>query len=317
MPKQKRTTHLQAKQNAQQKSKPDLRIEQTEERTSPEKLSNSLAGSAGDDPVQTHAVLLSNTRIPIIQRQVIATQIGQMAGNQYLQRVILQRQGIPSKEKGSVQDNKVDPRLIAQVKELVSPSIIQLAPSKPRWRGRGGSKWAPLPWTYDELKRLKAAELRDAKTEKDRRLLNQKYFRGEQVIKNWNNRYGKWAFPLTDPWAQWFQSQMKPYGKFSYRPDELWRAFLRKRATSASPWHREVAINPFWPEKEKVQYELYKDELESRDPTSIEFFKPYSKYIDSARPRALVEPPKKAQKFLIESSYAKPMSNEHPLCQYR
>jgi hypothetical protein len=187
--------------------------------------------------------------------------------------------------------------------------VIQLAPNKQKWGGRGGSKWAPLPWTHDELKRLKAADLRDASTEKDRRLLEQKYFIGEQVIKNWDNRYGNWHEPVTDPWARWFQVHMKDFGRFSYYPDKLWRAFLSKRAESAGLLHREVFINPFGPGADAMRYELYKDELECRDPTSFEFYKSYSKYIDPQNPHARVDPPKDAQTFMKDSSYTKPMSN--------
>jgi len=193
----------------------------------------------------------------------------------------------------------------------VSSSRLQMTPEKKRWGGRPGSKWAPVPWTYDELNRLKAAERHYAKTKEDKRLLEQKYFRGEQVIKNWDNRYGKWdSRGLADPYAHWFQSEMKPSptsNRFSFNPKVLWTRFLRKRASSMGLLEREVAINPFWPEKDKVRYLLYKDELEIRDPTSLEFYKPYAKYVNPAKPRALVEPPKEAQKFLKESPYAEPI----------
>jgi len=65
---------------------------------------------------------------------------------------MLQLQDISSKEKGLVQDTKSNPRSVLQNKELILPSAIQLAPGKSRWKGRGGSKWAPLPRIHDELK---------------------------------------------------------------------------------------------------------------------------------------------------------------------
>jgi hypothetical protein len=61
------------------------------------------------------------------------------------------------------------------------------------------------------------------------------------------------------------------------------------------------------PEKNKVRYEMYKDELESRDPTSIEFNPAYAKYVNREKPHDLVEPPAAAQKFLKDSPYADPI----------
>ena len=309
MPKKNQSKKLRVKARVRPKSYPHLEIEESDKHTSLKKLSSSLVGSAGEDSVKIHSKLLSNSRFPIIHRQMIASHINQISGNRYIQKVMLGLQDIRRADKGLVQRNKMK-RQFPQVRELKSLGAIQLAPTGKRWKGRGGSKYAPLPWTTDELNRMKSSELKKAKTAKDRKLLDQKYFRGEQVIKHWNNRYGNWKFPLFDLWAQWFQAHMKEFGKFEFYPDKLWRAFLRKRAASASPWKREVAINPFWPEKNKVKYELYKDELESRDPTSVEFYKPYSKFINSTKPHELVEPPKNAQKFLKKSSYTKPMSNK-------
>ena len=84
---------------------------------------------------------------------------------------------------------------------------------------------------------------------------------------------------------------------------------MTRRAASSGLLSREVAINPFGHKKEKVQYELFKDELESRDPTSVEFYKRYAKYINPKKPHAFVDPPFKAQKYLKDSQYADPMTN--------
>jgi len=289
------TEYKKANKQESKRAEKRSRINKSESNTPIEKLhgwdqSQVLSTETPFQPqIDKHIALLKTSGFDK-ERSNLVLNLQQAYGNRYVQRLV-----------GSIQSQ---PK-----KELKSPDTVQLAPSKPEWGGRGGSKYAPLPWTYDELKRMKDAELRNAKTKKDKELLDQKYFRGEQVIKNWDNRYGNWKFPCTDEWAQWFQLRMKEFGKFSYYPDKLWREFLSKRAEGSLVGGREVAINPFWPEKDKVRYELFKDELESRDPTSVEFYRGYSKYINPVKPRDLVEPPKDAQKFLKESAYADPMTN--------
>jgi predicted nuclease of restriction endonuclease-like (RecB) superfamily len=93
------------------------------------------------------------------------------------------------------------------------------------------------------------------------------------------------------------------------RGKTLWENFNKEWVRRSSLMEREVAINPFWPEREKVQYETYKDELASRDPTSLDFLEMYRPYVDPSNPEKLVDPPKRAQKYLIEENRVRPMNN--------
>lgn len=187
---------------------------------------------------------------------------------------------------------------------------VQRAPDNGKWGGRGGSKWAPLPWTYAELGQMKAADLAKAKTKAEKYQVEQKYYRGKQVIKWWNEIYGNWSISgHGGPWASWFQLEMKPFGRFEYNPGKLWERFLARRASQQGLMKTETAINPFGTKADVLRYEYYKAELEGRDPTSVEFNMDYHKYIDTRDPKALVDPPKASQRFLNENSLTKPLDN--------
>lgn len=92
MAKQKQTNDIQAKQQHHKKHNLDTIIKKPEKLTNLEKLSHSLARSTAGDSSQLHSTLLNNASIQTRQRQKIAAQIQKVGGNQYLQRVILQRQ---------------------------------------------------------------------------------------------------------------------------------------------------------------------------------------------------------------------------------
>jgi hypothetical protein len=91
MSKHKQITNAQLKRKSQKQGKSSLSLEQTEQLQKLEQLSNGVKGPESDS-LPTRAGLLNDSGISFTGRQKIATQIGQISGNKYLQRVMLQRQ---------------------------------------------------------------------------------------------------------------------------------------------------------------------------------------------------------------------------------
>ena len=65
--------------------------EQMEGQAADKVLSESLSGAAGDDSIHSRATSLNDHRFQTAQRQAIASQVGRVKGNRYLQRVMANR----------------------------------------------------------------------------------------------------------------------------------------------------------------------------------------------------------------------------------
>ncbi len=86
----KQTAEGQHDTKKQQKNKPDVLTEQTEERVNVAGLPGGLIGLADDTSIQAQAARLGDIRFQTAQRQALAAQIGRVQGNQHLQRVMTQ-----------------------------------------------------------------------------------------------------------------------------------------------------------------------------------------------------------------------------------
>jgi len=94
----------------QQVNKPDNIIQQIGGEVSSVGLSGGLISSGNDATIQSLAAQLSNSNIPVIQRQVMAGEIGRVAGNQYLQTVMRQVKQIQQpKENGDLSKPSTEP----------------------------------------------------------------------------------------------------------------------------------------------------------------------------------------------------------------
>lgn len=169
------------------------------------------------------------------------------------------------------------------------------------------SKMPVLPWTHEMLRIWKKKELDGATISWEKEFIEEKYYRGEQVLKNWSNRYGDWGNGMDD-WGIWFNDNMTPTGGFY--PHELWYNFQREWAAKKSFYVREEFINFYLPlsTRNELLCQVYKDELRSRDPTDLNFIKEYEKYIDPHSPTTIVDPPLEAQQYPNAVSIAKPLS---------
>lgn len=154
---------------------------------------------------------------------------------------------------------------------------------------------APLPWTAEELKLWKEQEIRklmkSGRFDEEKQMgIEEKYFMGEQVLKNWNNRYGKWTSgEAMDYWTDFFRNEMDPFGqpsvigKFEKNDARahrnLWERFLKKQIKGMHEWRMQVQ-NPFSSTVSRPeQYFRYQMEWESRDPTSFEFNIAYREFM--------------------------------------
>ncbi len=103
-----------------------------------------------------------------------------------------------------------------------------------------------------------------------------------------------------DEWTYWLYDNMIR----GYYPKQLWRNFLAERARKGGHMKQKVYVKPWGQlsalEKMKTQFLYYTYELESRDPTSVEFHEPYTRYIKDPKNPTLVEPPAGAQTYLID-----------------
>jgi hypothetical protein len=84
-----------------------------------DKFLDNLTTSFGGVSTRDHTNQLSNSHIPAVQRQMMAKQIGQIGGNQYLSRILLQMNG---------NQDKVVTK--SKVSELNKKAIIQRTPSR-------------------------------------------------------------------------------------------------------------------------------------------------------------------------------------------
>lgn len=89
MSKQSQNTSLSKDEKAKASSK-ELAKDATRKRAEPDSIAYDLLTSAGDTSLDSHASLLGDTRLPAIQRQAAALEIGKVRGNRHLNDVIAQ-----------------------------------------------------------------------------------------------------------------------------------------------------------------------------------------------------------------------------------
>ena len=87
MHRQKQTTKTQAKRK-QSESRSAVAVESDDDVFSLAELHTDLASAAANGSIQAQAALLGDARLSVIQRQALADHIGQVQGNQHLQKVI-------------------------------------------------------------------------------------------------------------------------------------------------------------------------------------------------------------------------------------
>lgn len=88
MSERERNGHKQEHKQVEQKNETGSELAQLGVQSDLGRASGNLLAGGGDTSVQGHAAQLSNGNIPIVQRQTMANRIGQIGGNQYLQRVM-------------------------------------------------------------------------------------------------------------------------------------------------------------------------------------------------------------------------------------
>ena len=88
MAKQNKTTEITSKKQRRSRVKTPPVAELTEELARLSKLPGGSVATMGDGTIKTQAGWLGNTRIQTVQRQALAIQIGQVQGNDHLQRVL-------------------------------------------------------------------------------------------------------------------------------------------------------------------------------------------------------------------------------------
>jgi outer membrane protein OmpA-like peptidoglycan-associated protein len=164
-------------------------------------------------------------------------------------------------------------------------------PKRPR---RG---WSEMPWTEQELQSFKNEEFNEVskypvwenQESELIRVLEERYFIGEQVIKNWNNRYGKWYDSgLNDKWANWFCNRMLdscpngyPISLNRQGRKQLWEDFWKALKVAGEEYGRRTAGGRAISGIKDVKYlhDWCRSEYEERDPTSLEFNINYRDFI--------------------------------------
>jgi len=176
-------------------------------------------------------------------------------------------------------------------------SVIEEEESKHVAAGPEESKkaWSEVPWTEQELQSFKNEDFNEyMKTghyseSEVIRIVRQKIFYGEQIIKNWNNRYGRWDYEGLKKyeWAKWFHDNetLNPSGnpKSLNRQEkkQLLKEFLNAFKLAGEAYGRRTTGGSFISgiRDAKDHYNWCLAEYEERDPTSLQFDMNYRDFI--------------------------------------
>lgn len=128
MPKQ--TIENQQETKKQQKNKQDIVIEQIEEQIQLARLSGFPIAGSGQASIQTSAAQLSDKRFQTAQQQAMASQIGRLYGNQYLQRVIAQTKQAKPQTEGGLSNHTIQRNFPAPAPSPPAPVQAELTPGQ-------------------------------------------------------------------------------------------------------------------------------------------------------------------------------------------
>ena len=108
MSKQNRATKTQANKEDHQKTKTTSALESIRGQLILAEMSSGSAGTGNPPTGQDQAIRLGDTRLTTLQRQMLASQIGQVQGNEHLQRVMIQVNSSVSEQASAVIQRQTD-----------------------------------------------------------------------------------------------------------------------------------------------------------------------------------------------------------------
>lgn len=151
---QKQTTDVKPIKHNQGKTEPDVSVGQREELIGLNKLLLGLESSTDRTSVQNQARLLNDNQIPLVQRRMMAAQIGQTSGNQYLQRVILQREDLSKDDNLIQQASEKRVTFPPPSKNIIARAVSPHYPTIKKKLSYGIFDWAITDQDYNDPQKL-------------------------------------------------------------------------------------------------------------------------------------------------------------------